>query len=364
MTLLAAGSWALLAVVVLTTGVWILSLRFKDASLIDLFWGPLFVTLGWLHWTLTPDPGPAATIALILITIWGLRLAVHLARRNLGGPEDPRYAAMRAAGGPGWPFRALVTVFWLQAGLAWVVAWPLVVVVRAPAGLGPGGFIGIAVAAIGIAFEATADHQLARFKADPNRQGQVMDRGLWRYSRHPNYFGDAVFWWGLFILAASLGAAWTVFAPVLMTFLLMNVSGVPLLEPRLEVTRPGYRDYVRRTSAFLPLVPPRRSMTPRIVRTLSIGLPAGLVLAWGLVPALDAMGRILLMPPLYYPAARVLAAAFWLVGVAAVWVYRPAGEGGSRPAEPPTHRPDSPVDSDRHPSTSTQTGPTDVSPPS
>jgi steroid 5-alpha reductase family enzyme len=246
--------WAGLAAGFLTSGVWILSLRARDASLIDLFWGPLFALQAWVYWRLGPHAGTVATLTLVLVTLWAARLALHLALRNLGKGEDPRYTAMREAGGPGWPLRSLVTVFWLQAALAWLIAWPLAVTAAADA-LRPGSMLGLAIAALGLLIESVADVQLTRFRGDPANRGRVLDHGLWRYSRHPNYFGDAVFWWGVYGVAAAHGGVWTIFAPLIMTGLLLKVSGVPLLEKRMVDTRPAYADYVRRTSAFVPWFP-------------------------------------------------------------------------------------------------------------
>ncbi len=262
MTALLHGGWtALGAVLALTTLVWGASLLLRDVSIIDVFWGPLFALQAWVYRGGAADPGEASLVAVALVTAWAARLALHLGRRARGSGEDPRYAAMREAGGRGWSVRALATVFWLQGALAWLVAWPVAVAARSHEPLGALGWIGAGVAAAGAAFEAVADAQLRRFKADPHRRGQVMDSGLWRYSRHPNYFGDAVFWWGVWLLAASVGGAWTVFAPLVMTGLLLRVSGVPLLESRLRETRPGYADYVRRTPAFVPWVPRSRDGT-------------------------------------------------------------------------------------------------------
>jgi steroid 5-alpha reductase family enzyme len=250
-----ARGLALAAVLVVVTGVWLVSLRTEDASLIDLFWGPLFAVQGWVHHGLASDPGPVAGWTVAIVTVWALRLSLHLARRNLGKGEDPRYARMREEGGPGWALRSLVTVFWLQAGLAWVIAWPLAVVAGSASPWSWVASAGALVAVAGLVMETVADAQLTRFKADPDNAGQVMDEGLWRYSRHPNYFGDAVFWWGVYLLAVAVGGWWTVFAPVAMTLLLLKVSGVPLLESRMEETREGYREYVRRTPAFVPWFP-------------------------------------------------------------------------------------------------------------
>ncbi len=253
--MIAGWEWALGAAVGITTLVWVISLFARDASLIDLFWGPLFAAQGWVYRWRSDDAGLASLLAVVIVTAWAIRLTVHLARRNLGKGEDPRYAAMRAAGGPSWPMRSLVTVFWLQAGLSWVVALPLAVVAGSPVPAGVVVGLGALVAVVGLLVETVADLQLASFKSDPSRKGQVLDTGLWRYSRHPNYFGDAVFWWGIYLMAVGAGGTWTVVGPILMTLLLMKVSGVPMLESRMEETRPGYREYVRRTPAFFPWIP-------------------------------------------------------------------------------------------------------------
>lgn len=255
MYLIEGWAWALGAVVGITTAVWVLSLVVRDASLIDLFWGPLFAVQGWVYRARAEDPGLASLLAVVIVTAWAVRLAVHLARRNLGKGEDPRYAAMREAGGALWPARSLVTVFWLQAGLSWVIALPLAVVAGSSGGVAALAALGAALAVGGLVIETVADLQLAAFKSDPARKGRVLDSGLWRYSRHPNYFGDAVFWWGIFLMAVASGGLWTVVGPIVMTLLLMKVSGVPMLESRMEETRPGYREYVRRTPAFFPWFP-------------------------------------------------------------------------------------------------------------
>jgi len=241
---------------------WLASLAVRDASLVDRFWGAAFVALAWWYAILggVPRP-PAARVLLGLVTAWGLRLSLYLTWRNWGRGEDYRYAEMRRRHGARFGLISLGTVFLLQAVLAWVIAMPLY------AGLSVGvpqpgrdGLLWLGAAAwlVGFGFEAVGDAQLARHRADPSRRGTVLDTGLWRYTRHPNYFGDALAWWGHWLVAASLGAGWTVFAPLLMTFLLMRVSGVTLLERKLVDTRPAYRDYAARTNAFFP-GPPRPS---------------------------------------------------------------------------------------------------------
>jgi steroid 5-alpha reductase family enzyme len=199
-------------------------------------------------------------VQAIAVTVWGLRLSGYLAWRNHGAGEDFRYRAMRAKARASFPFVSLFTVFLLQAAILVVVALPLWAVQRAavPAAIGPFDVAGIAVFLVGLAFETVGDLQMARFQADRSNRGTVLDRGLWRFTRHPNYFGDAVVWWGLFLPALSVADAWwTAIGPILMTVLLMKVSGVALLEKTLAATKPAYRDYVRRTPSFFP-GPPKR----------------------------------------------------------------------------------------------------------
>jgi steroid 5-alpha reductase family enzyme len=159
---------------------------------------------------------------------------------------------MRRRNNPGFAWKSLYLVFGLQAILAWLIAMPLMAAVAGATPVGPLDYAGIALWALGMIFEAVGDWQLARFKADPANRGKVMDRGLWRYTRHPNYFGESCLWWGYYLLAVAAGGWWTLFSPVLMTFLLLRVSGVALLEKDIGERRPAYRDYMRRTNAFIP----------------------------------------------------------------------------------------------------------------
>jgi steroid 5-alpha reductase family enzyme len=188
-------------------------------------------------------------------------LSLYLFVRNRGQGEDFRYREMRESWGRAFPWVSLFTVFLLQAGILWVVALPVGRAVRAdaPAGWSAWDVAGTAVFAVGLVFETVGDWQLRRFKSDPDNRGKVLDRGLWRYTRHPNYFGDAVVWWGLSLPALSApGSWWVLIGPALMTFLLMRVSGVALLEKSLQDTKPGYREYVESTSAFFPWFPKNR----------------------------------------------------------------------------------------------------------
>ena len=247
------------AAAALMVAVWALSVVRRDASLVDRFWGLGFVAVAWLQWPIAGPPTFRGLLVLALVSVWGLRLSWHIHRRNRGHGEDRRYAAMRERHGPRFPAVSLFTVFLLQAAILTVVASPLLPPLWS-ARQRPGALdaVGVALFVAGFLFEAIGDAQLARFKADPANRGQVLDRGLWRYTRHPNYFGDALVWWGLGLLgAATPGGWWTLVGPVLMTFLLRRVSGVTLLEEDLSGRKPGYRDYVERTPAFVPWFPRR-----------------------------------------------------------------------------------------------------------
>ena len=250
-----AAGQALLLVVVAMTALWLISLRLQDVSIVDVFWGAGFAVLA-IFFAVTTDGLFARQVLLVsLVVIWGTRLAVHIFRRSLGKPEDPRYAAWRAANGKSFWWKSYFKVFLLQGCLMWLIALPLLVGLASPTPerLTVLDGLGAAVWAIGFLFEAIGDRQLRRFKADPANRGQVLQSGLWRYTRHPNYFGDAVVWWGYFLIAMAVpGGAWTLFSPLLMTFLLMRVSGVTLLEKGLKESKPGYAEYVARTSAFFP----------------------------------------------------------------------------------------------------------------
>lgn len=244
----------------LMLSVWLLSLALRDASIVDIVWGPGFAIVAAVGLVLGDGVTGRRWAAGALTIVWGLRLGAHLLSRNWGSGEDYRYQAMRRRWGPRFGLISLFTVFGLQGVIMWVVSLP---VQAAQTATSPSRFVwtdalGAAVWAVGMFFEAVGDAQLRRFKADPDNAGEVMDRGLWRYTRHPNYFGDATMWWGLGIVAAGTGAWWALIGPVVMTVFLVRVSGVPMLERRLKRTRPGYAEYARRTSSFFPL-PPKRA---------------------------------------------------------------------------------------------------------
>lgn len=249
--------WPAAVMVALAVGMWLLSVKLRDVSIVDSAWS-IFFLLFALVFAWRQGDGSVATLAMLaLVAAWALRLSIYITWRNHGHGEDRRYQAIRARNQPNFEFKSLYLVFLLQAVLAFVIAMPLLPALNGANDANLVTWLGMAVAAFGLLFETVGDAQMARFKADPASAGQVMDRGLWRYTRHPNYFGESVFWWGVWIASASLGGAWTVFSPLLMTFLLLRVSGVPLLEADLKQRRPAYAEYLRTTSSFVPW-PPKR----------------------------------------------------------------------------------------------------------
>ncbi len=240
---------------------WVVSVVRRDVSLIDIFWGPGFVAgLLLIHFR-EGLRTPWHLLHLGLVAVWGVRLALHIAVRGRGKGEDRRYAAMREKNGPRFTWLSLVTVFGLQATLVALLSAPLVAVQRGAIEHPVVAGIGAALWLIGFFFEAVADAQLLAFQRNPASRGKVLDSGLWRLSRHPNYFGEACLWWGYGVFALAVaGGAWTLYAPLVVTLLLLRVSGVPMLEAGIESRRPGYREYVERTSSFFPWFPrPARS---------------------------------------------------------------------------------------------------------
>lgn len=255
----------LLAVAVSMLLLWLVSLVLRDASIVDIYWGLGFVLIAWVAYAVMDSPTARGRIVTLLTTLWGARLATHLAWRNAGHGEDFRYAEMRERHGRRFWLVSLYLVFGLQGLLMWVVSLPVQVAQVQGTGVPLGWLdaLGGGLWAAGVAFEAIGDWQLARFRSDPSNRGRVCDRGLWAWTRHPNYFGDAVMWWGLYCFAASAGARWTAVGPVVMTVLLLKISGVAMLERSLRASRPGYAEYVARTSAFFPLPPRRRRAASR-----------------------------------------------------------------------------------------------------
>lgn len=244
-----------IAAVMVTT--WIISLIVKNASIVDIVWGAGFAITSWvLAATVDGDSGRQILLA-VMVGLWGMRLALYLAKRNIGHGEDWRYKAMRKKKGSKFGLISLVTVFGLQGVLMWTVSLPVMFGnADASPGVGPIAVMGIMLWIVGLSFEAVGDYQLARFKKDPANATKVMDQGLWSLTRHPNYFGDALLWWGIGIVGAETGSGVIGFiGPVVMTFFLLKVSGVPMLERSLKKRREGYDEYVARTSGFIPRPP-------------------------------------------------------------------------------------------------------------
>ena len=237
---------------------WISTFFKRNVSSVDSLWSLLFLAAAFYTTVAAPATSEKGFFLLGLIAAWAVRLSVFLAIRNWGEPEDRRYREMRERHGPGFGLRSLVTIFGLQALIAWVIF----------AGLLPGlytapeyhwlDWIALALWVTGFLYETIADLQLYIFKSKPGSDGKVLDSGLWAYSRHPNYFGEFLIWWGFFLFALSAGAWWTVFSPVLMTVLLLKVSGVSLMEKDISERRAAYREYIESTNAFFP-GKPRRS---------------------------------------------------------------------------------------------------------
>jgi len=249
--------WSALAIAILMVGTWLLSVILKNASIVDIVWGLGFVITAWVSRGVGDGDSGRQWLLTILTSIWGLRLAGYLLWRNAGHGEDFRYRSMRKRWGARFPLISLVTVFALQGVLMWIVSLPVQLGQDdATPGIGVLSFIGIAVFAFGLFFEVVGDAQLARFKSDQANAGKVMDQGLWRYTRHPNYFGDACVWWGLALIAAETGSgAWGFIGAIVMTYFLRRVSGVTLLERSLKKRREGYEAYIARTSPFIPRRP-------------------------------------------------------------------------------------------------------------
>lgn len=252
-----AYAFSLAAVIVAAVAVWALSVVERDVSIVDVLWGPMFLIASLVFAALVDERGPRAVLVIALTAVWAMRLSAYIAWRKLGEPEDRRYQAIRRRNEPHFAFKSLYLVFGLQAGLAWIVSLPLLASVGSPGELGALDYAGAAVWITGLAIEAIADWQLARFKANARSRGRVLRSGLWRYSRHPNYFGEFLIWWGAYLIALSAGAWWTVLSPLLMSVLLLRVSGVVLLEKDIANRRPAYAHYRSRTNAFFP-GPPRR----------------------------------------------------------------------------------------------------------
>ncbi len=259
--------WLALAAI-MSVGVvsWLFSLVKKNVSFVDSLWS-LFFLIAAIVFAVESQPlSERAVLVLLLVAVWSLRLSIYITARNWGQPEDHRYQSIRENNEPGFGFKSLYIVFGLQGLLAWAIALPLFVAIGSGS---PLGILDIAAAIlwlVGLVFEAGGDYQLSRFKADAANKGKVLDSGLWRYTRHPNYFGDFCIWWAFYLFALSAGGWWSIVSPLLMSLLLLKVSGVAMLESTISERRPEYADYIRRTNAFFP-GPRRRDADLKEVRS-------------------------------------------------------------------------------------------------
>lgn len=247
----------LLIILSMMTALWFLSVILKNVSIVDMFWGFGFVLVNSFYFFST-ETTPAKVVLFILVAIWGLRLSAHLAWRNIGKAEDFRYQEFRKKYGlNNYWWISFFQTFLLQGVLMWIISLPLLAVnlYSTSIDLNILDYLGIAIWLIGFIFEAGGDYQLAQFKKDPNNKGKVLSSGFWHYTRHPNYFGDSAVWWGYGLLCLSTGSYWFVAGSILMTLLIIKVSGVALLEKSLKDKKPDYIKYVESTSSFLPWFP-------------------------------------------------------------------------------------------------------------
>lgn len=252
----ARAYFAALAVLCVGAAVlWVVSVQRRNVAIVDSLWSPMFILAAVVYAAVGSAATPRVVLVLVLVTVWALRLSLYITVRNWGHGEDRRYQAIRARNEPNFTFKSLYLVFLLQAVLAWIISLPLHAAVLRGGDLTAMDYLGVALWVIGFSFEAGSDWQLARFKADPANRDAVMDRGFWRYTRHPNYFGDFCVWWGFYAIALAAGGWWSIPGPLLMSLLLMRVSGVSLLEKDIGERRPKYAQYVRRTNAFFPGLP-------------------------------------------------------------------------------------------------------------
>ncbi len=240
------------AILILATLTWVVSVIKRDVSIVDGIWS-LMLLLGAVVYSSGVDLYTSrSSIILTLVLVWALRLSIHIVWRNWGEPEDRRYQEIREKYEPNFAVKSLGIIFIFQAVLAWIISMPLWAALTVPIAFTRLDVLAVMLWTVGMAFETVGDWQLARFTADPSNRGKVMDRGLWRYTRHPNYFGECLIWWGLYLFAVPVGAWWTIVAPILLTYMLLKFSGVTLLEAHIVHRRPAYRDYIARTNAFIP----------------------------------------------------------------------------------------------------------------
>lgn len=234
---------------------WVVSVFKRDVSIVDSIWSLVLLGLCATYFLLHEYSTARGTIVLSLTALWAVRLSAYITWRNRGEPEDARYQAIRRKYSPNFAIKSLGIVFLLQGFLAWIISLPLLAAVTASKPLSLLDAAAVTIVLFGFLFESIADAQLAAFRAGNDSRRQVLDTGLWRYTRHPNYFGECCIWWGFYLFALAAGGWWSIVSPLLMTFLLLRVSGVALLEKDIRERRPDYADYIKRTNAFVPGFP-------------------------------------------------------------------------------------------------------------
>lgn len=250
-------SIALFAILAVGVVSWLFSIVRKDVSFVDSLWSLFFLVAAAIFALGSQPLSDRGVLVMALVAIWALRLTIYITARNWGEPEDYRYQSIRANNEPGFAFKSLYIVFGLQGALAWVIALPLLPAITSDAALSGIDIIAAVLWLVGFVFEAGGDYQLSRFKAREDNRGRVLETGLWRYTRHPNYFGDFCIWWSFYLFALAAGGWWSIVSPLLMSVLLLKVSGVAMLESTISDRRPEYAEYIRRTNAFFP--GPRRN---------------------------------------------------------------------------------------------------------
>ena len=247
----------LYGILVLATLTWLVSVIKRDVSIVDSMWSVMIFASALVYSSSVEPYWNRSSLVLTLVLLWAFRLTLYITWRNWGEPEDSRYQAIRRKYEPYFALKSLGIIFVFQALLAWIISMPLWVALTVPFQSSVFDNLAVALWLIGMIFESVGDWQLARFKTNPANRGKVMNRGLWRYTRHPNYFGECLIWWGFFLFVIPTGAWWSILSPLLLTFLLLKFSGVTMLEETIVDRRPAYREYIASTNAFIP-GPPKK----------------------------------------------------------------------------------------------------------
>jgi len=255
-SILLSGLLTALGLAVLT---WTVSLVKRDVSIVDSVWSIMIFASAFVYSSSVEPYWSRSSLVLTLVLLWAARLSLYVTWRNWGEPEDARYAAIRHKYEPNFALKSLGIIFVFQAFLAWIISMPLWVSLTVPYESSVYDTLGLTLWTVGMVFETVGDWQLARFKSDPANRGKVMDRGLWRYTRHPNYFGECLVWWGFFLFVVPTGTWWAIASPLLLTFILLKFSGITMLEETIVERRPGYRRYIQTTNAFIP-GPPKKQI--------------------------------------------------------------------------------------------------------